>query len=108
MRGMKALGTSPVFSPRKSLICVEAISSAMPLVKPMVTGRGMNLTAAPRPVSPMTMSIAPAIIVTSARPATPNFATMPATITTNAPVGPPICMREPPSAEIKPPATIAV
>ena len=29
---------SPVFSPRKSLICVDAISSAMPLVKPIVTG----------------------------------------------------------------------
>ena len=36
-------------------------------------------------------SMPPAIKVTSARPDTPNFATMPATITTNAPVGPPIC-----------------
>ena len=38
-------------SPRKSLICVEAISSAMPLVKPRTTGRGMNFTAWPRPVT---------------------------------------------------------
>ena len=29
--------------PRKSLICVEAMRTAMPLVKPMTTGRGMNL-----------------------------------------------------------------
>ena len=42
------------------------------------------------------------------RPSTPWLATMPATITTNAPVGPPICTREPPSAEIRKPATIAV
>ena len=30
------------------------------------------------------------------------------TMTTNAPVGPPICTREPPSAEIRKPATMAV
>ena len=108
MRGMNALGTSPVLSPRKSLICVEAISSAMPLVNPIVTGRGMNLTAEPKPVRPISTSMTPAIKVTSARPGTPNFATIPATMTTNAPVGPPICMRDPPRAEIRPPATIAV
>ena len=57
MRGMKALGTSPVLSPRKSLICGEAISSAMPLMNPMVTGRGMNLTAEPKPVIPISTSM---------------------------------------------------
>lgn len=41
----------------------------------------------------------------SASPDVPNFATMPATMTTNAPVGPPIWRREPPSAEIRNPAT---
>ena len=80
----------------------------MPLVNPMVTGRGMNLTAVPRPVRPMTTNIAPAITVTISSPETPNFAMMPATITTNAPVGPPICTRDPPSAEITKPATTAV
>ena len=33
---------------------------------------------------------------------------MPETTTTNAPVGPPICTREPPSAEMMKPAAIAV
>jgi hypothetical protein len=37
-RSANSLGTAGVCSPRKSLIWVEAISSAMPLVKPMVTG----------------------------------------------------------------------
>ena len=108
MRGRKAAGRSTVVSPKKSLICVEAIRSAMPFVNPIVTGRGMNLTAAPRPVSPMITSIIPAIRVTRASPGMPNFVTIPATMTTNAPVGPPICRREPPSREIRPPATTAV
>ena len=43
-----------------------------------------------------------------ARPSTPCRCTMAYTITTNAPVGPPICTREPPRAEITKPATIAV
>ena len=42
------------------------------------------------------------------RPSKPCAAITPATITTNAPVGPPICTREPPSAEIRTPAMIAV
>ena len=33
---------------------------------------------------------------------------MPATMTTNAPVGPPICVRDPPRAEMRKPATTAV
>ncbi len=94
-------------SPRKSRICVLAIRTAMPLVKPMTTGRGMNLTAAPMPVTPSMTSITPAIIVHMNRPSTPYFATMPATTTTKAPVGPPIWTRDPPSAEIMKPVTIA-
>ena len=61
MRGRNSLGTGGVVRPRKSLICVEAMSSAMPLVNPMVTGRGMNLTAVPRPVKPMMRSRTPAM-----------------------------------------------
>jgi hypothetical protein len=72
------------------LICVEAIRRAMPLVNPIVTGRGMYFTAEPSPVKPMTSRSTPARIPTSARPSTPNFTTMPATMTTKAPVGPPI------------------
>ncbi len=39
MRGNNSLGTGGVVRPRKSLIWVEAMRIAMPLVKPMVTGR---------------------------------------------------------------------
>ena len=49
----------------------------------------------------------PAIIVHMYRPDTPYLATMPATTTTNAPVGPPICTREPPNAEMAKPVTTA-
>ena len=108
IRARNSLGTGGVFMPKKSLIWVEAISSAMPLVKPIVTGRGMYLTAAPRPVKPMMSSRKPAMIPTSAKPPSPNFTTIPATITTKAPVGPPIWVRDPPSAEIRKPATTAV
>jgi len=38
--------------PEKVLTWVLAMRMAMPLVKPTITGRGMNLTAAPRPVAP--------------------------------------------------------
>ena len=37
--------------PRKSRICVLAMSTAMPFVNPTTTGRGMNRTALPLPVS---------------------------------------------------------
>ena len=80
----------------------------MPLVKPMTTGRGMKRTAEPSPVSPMASRMMPAISVTMARPGRPKRATMPATMTTNAPVGPPIWVREPPRAEMRKPATTAV
>ena len=42
------------------------------------------------------------------RPLMPKRATMPATMTTKAPVGPPIWVREPPRAEMRKPATTAV
>ena len=90
------------------MICVEAISSAMPLVKPRTTGRGMNFTAWPSPVTARNSRITPAIIVTISRPERPCLAMMPATITTKAPVGPPIWMREPPRSDTRKPPTIAV
>ena len=107
MRGQNSPGTTFKSRPKKSRICVLAISTAMPFVKPTTTGRGMNFTAEPMPVRPMTTSITPAIIVHMNRPSTPYFATMPATTTTNAPVGPAICTREPPSAETMKPVTTA-
>ena len=73
----------------------------------MTTGRGMNLTAVPVPVSPMTTSRMPAIMVHMNKPSTPCSAMMPETTTTNAPVGPPIWTFEPPIAETMNPVTTA-
>ncbi len=83
------------------------MTSAMPLVNPTTTGRGMKRTAVPNPSSPAAASRTPAIIVHMNRPSTPWRATMPATTTTNAPVGPPIWNCDPPSAEIRNPVTTA-
>ena len=87
--------------PRKSRICVLAISTAIPLVNPTTTGRGMKRTALPLRVAPSTTRMTPAIMVHRYSPATPYLATMPETTTTKAPVGPPICTRDPPSAEMR-------
>ena len=106
-RPRKSPGTRSMRRPKKSLICVLAMSTAMPLVKPMTTGRGKYLTAVPSPVSPSRSSITPAISVHMKSPSRPWVCTMPATTTTNAPVGPPIWTREPPRAETRNPATMA-
>ncbi len=42
-------GSGGVCRPNKSRICVLAIRIAMPLVKPITTGRGMYFTAVPEP-----------------------------------------------------------
>ena len=107
IRGQNSAGMAPISRPKKSLICVLAMSTAMPFVKPMTTGRGRYLTAFPMPLAPSTIRMTPAIIVHMKRPETPCSATMLATTTTNAPVGPPICVRDPPRAEIRNPVTIA-
>ena len=107
MRSQNSPGTFCKLKPKRSLICVLAIKTAMPLVNPITTGRGMNLTADPMPVAPSTTSRTPAITVHMKRPSTPCTATIPATTTTNAPVGPPIWVFDPPSAEIRNPVTIA-
>ena len=80
----------------------------MPLVNPVTTGSGMNLITPPSFARPKPIRMTPAISVATMSPSTPYFCTMPYTITTNAPVGPPIWTREPPSAEMRKPATIAV
>ena len=66
-----------------------------------MTGRGINFTADPILVAPMITSSTPAIIVHMNNPSTPCAATMAATTTTKAPVGPPICVFEPRSKEIR-------
>ena len=57
--------------PKKSFTCVLAMRMAMPLVKPMTIGRGMNFTAEPIPVAPMISSRMPAITVHMNSPSTP-------------------------------------
>ena len=52
IRWKKSPGTLCIRNPKKSRICVLAIRMAMPLVKPMITGRGKYLTAVPMPVIP--------------------------------------------------------
>lgn len=86
---------------------VLAITTAMPFVKPTITGRGMYLTAEPVPVRPITTSITPAISVHMKSPSTPYRLTMPAITTTKAPVGPPIWKRDPPRAEMRKPVMMA-
>ena len=70
-RPRKSPGTGPVCRPKKSLICVLAIMTAMPLVNPTTTGRGMNFTAVPNPVAPRMTRMTPAISVHMNRPSTP-------------------------------------
>src|ERR1700722_5418308 len=81
--------------------------TAMPFVNPTTTGRGINFTDVPKPVTPNINRRTPAIMVHMNNPSIPYLATIPNTTTTNAPVGPPICVDEPPKAEIAKPATIA-
>ncbi len=93
--------------PKRSRICVLAMRMAIPLVKPTITGRGKYFTAVPMPVTPRRTSRTPAIMVQVKRPSIPYLAMMPETTTTNAPVGPPICVLEPPRAEMMKPVTMA-
>jgi hypothetical protein len=94
--------------PRKSFSWLAKMMTAIPLVKPVMTGCGMNFMMPPNFATPKITSMTPAIIVAIASPSYPCCWTMPYTITTNAPVGPPICTRDPPSAEMRKPATMAV
>ena len=57
----------------------------MPEVNPMVTGYGMNLMAAPSPVSPITMRRPPARTVQTTRLPRPYLAAMPDLVLTLAP-----------------------
>ena len=40
-------GVASILKPNRSLICVEKITTAIPVVNPVVTGKGMNLINAP-------------------------------------------------------------
>ena len=71
IRSQNSLGTLARCRPKKSLIWVLAIRTAMPLVNPITTGRGINFTAVPIPVAPRMMRIAPAITVHMYKPSMP-------------------------------------
>jgi hypothetical protein len=64
--------------------------TAMPAVKPTVTGNGMYLMNVPSLSSPTISRMMPESIVASSSPSTPCCATVAATRTMNAPAGPPI------------------
>lgn len=106
--GRKADGAFCTPKPKKSLICVLKISTAIPDVKPTVTGYGMYLIIVPRRAIPIKNKMTPAIIVQIARFSGPYFALIPYRITMNAPVGPPMETRVPPRPEIIKPAITAV
>ena len=77
--------------------------TAMPDVKPTITGFGMNRMTLPSRATPIASSITPAISVATCRPAMPYCAVMPASTTMKAPVGPEICTRVPPRSEVDEP-----
>ena len=52
-------GTAPIRRPRRSLIWLEKMITAMPAVNPVMTGYGMNLIAPPSRARPSTMRITP-------------------------------------------------
>ncbi len=87
---------------------MTAITSAIPAVKPAVTGSGMNWINLPIRAAPNPISITPAIIVATIRPPSPKRCTIGTRMTTKAAVGPDTCIRDPPSAAMMAPATIAV
>ena len=80
----------------------------MPSVKPSITGQGMNVTARPRPVTPRPARSPRRAIVTSATLARPCCATIGASTTAIAPVGPDTWTFEPPNTAATRPATTAV
>ena len=69
---MKRGGTTSSGRPRASLICEIRIATAIPAVKPTMTGRDMNLSQEPMPLNPIKMSMIPASKVACKRPTRPN------------------------------------
>ena len=68
----------------------------------------MNLMTPPSCATPIASRMTPAMSVATCRPSMPYCAVMPASTATNAPVGPEIWTRVPPSTVVASPATMAV
>ncbi len=64
-------GTPSIRRPSRSRIWEEKMMTAIPLVKPVTTGYGMNLIAAPKRARPRIISSTPAMTVQIVRPSTP-------------------------------------
>ena len=84
------------------------ITTAIPAVKPVVTGCGMYVMSRPSLASPMPTRIRPAMKPARSSPPKPNRVTIGTRMTTNAAVGPVTWQRVPPRSEETSPATIAV
>lgn len=63
--------------PSPSRSCCTMRIVAMALVKPVTTGKGMNLMAPPARARPRPIRNSPAINVATISPSTPYFSTMP-------------------------------
>ena len=61
-------GTLSISSPKKSLICVIKMTTAIPVVKPVVTGKGMNFNSTPIRAMPIKTNKTAAISVAKASP----------------------------------------
>ena len=101
-------GSSVRLRPSNSRIWLAKMITAMPAVKPTVTGKGMNLMKVPSRSSPASAIISPDRKVARISPSMPCRATVAATRTMNAPAGPPIWNREPPRNDTRNPPTMAV
>jgi hypothetical protein len=94
--------------PRKSRSCRVAITTAIPAVNPVVTGKGTNSTSRPMPLTPIRTRRTPAIAVATSRPPSPNRDATGTSTATKAAVGPVTWTRDPPRRAVTVPATIAV
>jgi hypothetical protein len=74
MRSKKLSGERVSRRPSTSLICSVAITVAMPAVKPVVTGCGMNSMNCPSRPSPIPIRISPPMIPEISSPAMPKRA----------------------------------
>lgn len=67
-RARNSPGTAPICRPSESLTWLEKMLTAMPAVKPVITGCGMNFINAPSRSRPAAISISPASRVHRIRP----------------------------------------
>ena len=104
----KRSGMRATCRPSTSFSWRVAITVAMPAVKPVVTGCGMNSTSRPRRAAPIPTSRRPAMRPAVRSPERPKRDTIGPRTTTKAAVGPVTWNLDPPVSAATVPATIAV